>query len=142
MSRLRARLVGSALEGVDAVYVAFEADILDERVVRCFMPKPGGLAVAQAEAVLRETSERAALDGIGFTGLIADTLNVEVILRLLEAVGLSPSPPARARPPTKMQRMASPRIDVSIEHKRSDPGREAGKESSEHLSRVWLALPR
>jgi arginase family enzyme len=91
--------VPGALDGVDAVYVAFDADVLDERVVGCFMPEPNGLTLAQAEDVLRDASERVPLAGIGFTGLTAEPGNVQVLVRLLDAVGLPPSPPARARPP-------------------------------------------
>ena len=82
--------LGRALAGVDAVYVAFDADVLEERVIRCFMPEPGGLAVAEAEAVLRDVVSRRPLAGIGLTGLIDDPLNTAVLMRLLKAVGLSP----------------------------------------------------
>jgi DNA-directed RNA polymerase subunit RPC12/RpoP len=118
--------VADAVAGVDAVYIAFDADVLDERVVRCFMPEPDGLGVAQAEAVLAEASRRPLLAGIGFTGLLPDPLNVELLLRLLDAVGL-PSSSAHVTAPTKMRPMSSSRIDVSIEHKRADPERDDSK---------------
>jgi arginase family enzyme len=91
--------VPDSLAGVDAVYIAFDGDVLDERVVRCFFPEPGGLALAEAEAVLRDASERVPLAGIGFTGLLPDTLNVEVILRLLAAAGVPPTPPGAREAP-------------------------------------------
>jgi arginase len=91
--------VAVALDGVDAVYVAFDADVLDERAVRCFAPEPGGLAVADAEAVLRDAAARAPLAGIGFTGFVEDRANADVIVRLLAAVGLSPSPPGARESP-------------------------------------------
>ena len=84
-----------ALGDVDAVYVAFDADVLDARVIRCFMPEPGGLAVAEAESILRDVGARRPLAGIGFTGLVRDPLNTSVVVRLLDAVGLSPSAPER-----------------------------------------------
>jgi arginase len=81
--------VQRALDEVDAVYVAFDADVLDEQVVSCFMPEPEGLTTAEAESVLRDAVGRRPLAGIGFTGLVADPRNLPVLLGLLDAVGLS-----------------------------------------------------
>ena len=120
--------LGRALEGVDAVYIAFDADVLEERAIRCFMPEPGGLAVAEAESILRAAVVRRPLAGIGFTGLVDDSLNAPVILRLLDAVGLAPPSPGHGKPPSKMPQMSSPRIDVSIEHKRAEVDQEDAKE--------------
>ena len=116
-----------ALGSTDAVYVAFDADVLDPTVVSCFMPEPDGMAVSEAERILRDISERRPLAGVGFTGLTRDPANVPVLLRLLDAVGLSPSPPTRARPPSKMPAMSSSRIDVSIEHKHAEPDQQDTK---------------
>jgi arginase len=88
-----------ALGDVDAVYVAFDVDVLDARVIRCFMPEPGGLAVAEAEWILRDVVARRPLAGIGFTGLVDDPLNTSVVVRLLDAVGLSASSPERGNTP-------------------------------------------
>ncbi len=80
--------LGRALDGVDAVYVAFDADVLDARSVRCFMPEPNGLSLADAEAVLREAVDLRPLAGIGFTGLLPELRNPSVIVGLLEAAGI------------------------------------------------------
>jgi arginase len=85
------RSVVEAVDGVDAVYVAFDADVLDERVARCFMPVPGGLALADAERVLHEVSDRAPPVGVGFTGFVPDPGNARLIIRLLAAAGLAVS---------------------------------------------------
>jgi Arginase family len=80
------------LENADAVYVALDADVLDEGVARCFMPVRGGLALADAERVVREVSGRRPVAGIGFTGFVAHPLNIEVIRRLLDAAGMGETP--------------------------------------------------
>jgi arginase len=83
--------VERALATVDAVYVAFDADVRDEREASCFMPEPDGLTVDAAAAVVGLAVARAPLAGIGFTGFVADPRNVPVLLRLLDAAGV-PSP--------------------------------------------------
>jgi arginase len=77
-----------ALDGVDAVYVALDLDVLDATEAEVFMPEPGGPRVEQIEAVLGDAVSRARLAGIGMTGHLADERNVMVITRLLAAAGI------------------------------------------------------
>ncbi len=77
-----------ALAGVDAVYVAFDADVLEPGEVRAFMPEPNGPTVAEAESTLQDVVSRAELAGVGVTGLVPDDANVPVVTRLLRAAGL------------------------------------------------------
>jgi arginase family enzyme len=77
-----------ALADADAVYVAFDLDVLDPEEANPFMPEPGGPTVAEAEALLRDVVARAPLAGIGFTGHVRDDQNAAVVRRLLAAVGL------------------------------------------------------
>ena len=77
-----------ALEGVDAVYVALDVDVLDPGEAAMWMPEPGGPSVEDVEAVLRETVSRATLAGIGVTGHLREERNVAVIARLLAAAGI------------------------------------------------------
>ena len=80
--------VERALSGVDAVYVAFDADVLDLREVVSFMPEPGGLSVAEAERVLWTVRQLADVAGAGFSGLVLEPANVEPLGRLAAALGL------------------------------------------------------
>ena len=41
------------------------------------MPVPGGLSLAEAEALLRRSPTDATVLGAGFTGLVPDSKNVE-----------------------------------------------------------------
>jgi arginase family enzyme len=77
-----------ALDGADAVYIAFDLDVLDPGEAAMFMPEPDGPRVVEMEAVLREVVARAPLAGIGFTGHLLDDRNVPVIARLAGAAGL------------------------------------------------------
>jgi len=77
-----------ALDGVDAVYVALDLDVLDPSNARSFMPEPEGPSVEEVEAVLREVASRATLAGMGVTGHLRDERNVPVVSRLLTAAGL------------------------------------------------------
>lgn len=78
-----------ALDGADAVYVAFDADVLDpEDEVECFMPEPGGFTVVEALALLRRIAADRAVAGIGITGLGPAPENVAPVARLAAAVGL------------------------------------------------------
>ncbi|MGH3039583.1 MAG: arginase family protein, partial [Gaiellaceae bacterium] len=62
--------VDGALEGADAVYVAFDVDVLDpEDEIACFFPEPGGPTVAEAAAMLARIAAGRPVAGIGFTGL-------------------------------------------------------------------------
>jgi arginase family enzyme len=77
-----------ALDGVDAVYVALDLDVLDPSEAAVWAPEPDGPSVAEVEAVLRDAVSRAQLAGIGVTGHLRDDRNVAVVTRLLAAAGL------------------------------------------------------
>ena len=77
-----------ALDGVDAVYVALDVDVLDPAEAAMFMPEPDGSSVDAIATTLHDVASRAPLAGIGVTGMLADERNVEVVSRLLRAAGL------------------------------------------------------
>ena len=77
-----------ALDGVDAVYVALDVDVLDLAEAAMFMPEPDGSSVDAIATTLHDVASRAPLAGIGVTGMLADERNVEVVSRLLRAAGL------------------------------------------------------
>jgi arginase len=82
--------VEQALDGVDAVYVAFDVDGLDPgEAVTPFMPEPDGLTLAEAEALLRQIVVARPLAGAGFSGLTPDERNHASIGRLCAALGLA-----------------------------------------------------
>jgi len=79
----------AALDGADAVYVAFDADVLDpEDEVVCFMPEPSGFTVVEALALLRRIAAGLPVAGIGVTGLGPAPENVAPVARLAGAAGL------------------------------------------------------
>jgi arginase len=81
--------IEGALDGVDAVYVAFDVDVLDpDDEVVCFMPEPGGLTVLEAVAILRGIAGERAVAGVGLTGLGPAPENVAPLARLTGALGL------------------------------------------------------
>ncbi len=80
--------VGRALDGVDAVYVALDVDVLEPSEANVFMPEPGGPGVSEVETILRDVSRRAPLAGMGVTGLRPDARNGPLVERLLTAAGL------------------------------------------------------
>jgi arginase family enzyme len=78
-----------ALEGSDAVYVAFDCDVLDpDDEVVAFMPEPGGMTVLEAEALLRRVAREKPVAGAGLTGLAPAPGNGEPLSRLTAALGL------------------------------------------------------
>jgi arginase family enzyme len=78
-----------ALEGADAVYVAFDVDVLDpDDEVVCFMPEPGGYTVVEAASVLRRIADGRQVAGAGLTGLGPSPENVVPLARLAGALGL------------------------------------------------------
>ena len=77
-----------ALDSVDGVYVAFDADVLEPAEAHVFMPEPQGMSVEAAESLLRDLVARAPLVGMGVTGLRSEPENVPVVTRLLAAAGL------------------------------------------------------
>jgi arginase len=80
--------VERALEGVDCVYVALDADVLEPSELAVFMPEPDGLSLDEVEAILRSVEERASVLGAGFTGLSFEPTNVEPLARLAAALKL------------------------------------------------------
>ena len=87
--RLGEEGVARALDGVDAVYVAFDCDVLEPDCgVSMFMPEPGGMTPEEAEAVLIELARHTPVAGLGFSGLAADPQNVAGLARFCRAVGL------------------------------------------------------
>jgi arginase len=80
--------VEGALEGADAVYIAFDVDVLDpEDEVVCFMPEPGGPTVVEAAGILSLIAAERPVAGIGFTGLGPTPGNAEPLVRLAGAAG-------------------------------------------------------
>jgi arginase len=86
--RTGANAIEQALEGADAVYVAIDADGLDEDEVAAFMPVPGGIPVADAADSLHRIAANATVAGVGLAGFLADPLNLEPAVRLCAAAGL------------------------------------------------------
>lgn len=81
--------LAAALDGADAVYVAFDVDVLDPQdEVVCFMPEPDGLTVVEAAAMLRGISGGPEVAGAGLTGLGPAPANVAPLTRLTAALGL------------------------------------------------------
>ena len=81
--------VDAALEGVDAVYVAFDCDVLDPQdEIAAYMPEPGGLTIAETRAVLERIAAAKPVVGAGFSGLAAHPGNARPLARLCDALGL------------------------------------------------------
>jgi arginase family enzyme len=81
--------VAGALEGVDAVYVAFDCDVLDpEDEISAYMPEPAGLTIEQSSALLTRIAGARPVAGAGLSGLAADPGNVAPLGRLCGALGL------------------------------------------------------
>ena len=80
--------VGLALADTTGMYVALDFDAFAEDEVASWMPEPGGLAVAEAEALLRSARERHPVLGAGFSGLLRRDENLEPVARLTAALGL------------------------------------------------------
>jgi arginase len=84
----REELAG-ALDGVDAVYVALDCDVLDPgEEIMPHMPEPGGLTIAETTAILEEIAAAKPLAGLGLTGLAAHPDNTEPLTRVCAALGL------------------------------------------------------
>jgi arginase family enzyme len=77
-----------ALDEVDCVYVAIDFDGLDQDEVAAFMPVAGGIAVGEAERMLRGVASNGAVIGAGLSGLLPDPRNLEPAARLCAALGL------------------------------------------------------
>jgi arginase len=81
--------LAGALEGADAVYVAFDCDVLEPgEEVRSFMPEPGGLSLEESASMLERVAGEKQIAGAGFTGLAADPGNAAGLSRLCAALGL------------------------------------------------------
>lgn len=76
-----------ALDGVDAVYVALDVDVLDRAEVESFMPVPDGLTTAAVASVLGSIASRKRVAGLGITGPVPGT-DVPTLARLAAAAGL------------------------------------------------------
>ncbi len=78
-----------AVGGADAVYVAFDVDVLDpgDDVVP-FMPTPGGMTVADAVAALEAIAAEKPVAGVGLTGAAPAPENGEALARFPRALGL------------------------------------------------------
>ena len=125
--------VVSALDGTVGAYVAVDFDAFGEDEVAPFMPEPGGLSLEEAEKLLggvrgrRPTCSARASRGSSPTSGTWSPLAAWPP-RSASDGGLLDS--ARGRGDRHLDRAPEPSGAV--------PEREA---SSEHLSRVWLALP-
>jgi arginase family enzyme len=80
--------IDAALEGADAVYVAFDADVLDAGELPSFMPEPDGMSLDEADRLLRLVAGRATVAGAGLTGITPDPASIEPLTRLVSALGL------------------------------------------------------
>jgi arginase len=79
--------VDAALDGADAVYVALDCDVFDEREIPSFMPEPGGLTVNEVDRLFTEVRASAEVVGVGLTGLAPREKSVEPLTRLCETLG-------------------------------------------------------
>ena len=86
-----------ALDGADAVYVAFDADSVEPGELAVFMPEPDGLRLEELEQTLRQIASRSRIAGLGFTGLVRDEANEPKLARLARALGLCRNLPAPTR---------------------------------------------
>jgi arginase len=81
--------IAPALQGVDAVYVAFDCDVLDpEDEISAYMPEPGGLSIAESTDILAEITAAKPVAGAGLSGLSASPDNVAPLARVCSALGL------------------------------------------------------
>jgi arginase len=80
---LGAAAVERAVDGTTGAYAAVDFDALDAEEVAPFMPEPGGLTVAEVEALLRS----APVVGAGFTAFLPDERNISALARLASAAG-------------------------------------------------------
>jgi arginase len=86
--RVGAGVVEEAVEGVEAVYIAFDCDVLEPaQGVAMHMPEPGGLTLEEAEDLLQRVRASAPVAGVGFTGLTAAPQNAEKLQRFAAALG-------------------------------------------------------
>jgi arginase len=87
--RCGAEQLEAAVEGADAVYVAFDCDVLDpDEEITAHLPEPDGLTIAETSALLVEIAAAKPVAGAGLTGLAADPDNSAPLARLCAALGL------------------------------------------------------
>lgn len=86
--RLEPDGIGPALAEADAVYVAFDADVLepDQEIVP-FMPTPGGPTTSDAVVTLERIAAAKPVVGAGLTGLAAAPQNAAALSRFTRALG-------------------------------------------------------
>lgn len=77
-----------ALDGVSCVYVALDVDVLDPAEVPSFMPEPGGLSVAEVDALLARVAEQGTVVGAGLTGLRPEPLSIGPLERFAATLRL------------------------------------------------------
>jgi arginase len=80
--------IDAALDGADAVYVAFDADVIEPDELPSFMPEPSGMSLDEAAAILQAVAAGATVAGAGLSGLTPDPATVEPLTRLVAALGL------------------------------------------------------
>ncbi len=80
--------IARALGGTDGVYVAIDADGLDDRELRSFMPVAGGILLAEAEEILHGVARSTEVVGAGLSGLLPEPANLQPVARLCAALGL------------------------------------------------------
>jgi arginase len=80
--------IDQALDGADAVYVAFDGDVVEPGELAVFMPEPDGPRLTELEEMLRRIAARTRVAGAGFTGLVRDEANEAKLVRLAQALGL------------------------------------------------------
>ncbi len=78
----------AVLESTDAVYVAFDADVMDADELPSFMPEPDGMSLPDAEQLLQTVAERSMVAGAGLSGVTPDRASVQPLARLVAALGL------------------------------------------------------
>jgi arginase len=76
------------LESADAVYVAFDADVVEPEQLKVFMPEPDGLSLDRIEELMRRVAATGKVAGAGLTGLRPAPTNVAPLSRLCSALGL------------------------------------------------------
>jgi arginase len=79
--------VAEAIVEADAVYVAFDVDVVDGDELASFMPEPNGMTLAEADRLLRTIADRTAVAGAGLTGLVPASA-VEPLTQLMISLGL------------------------------------------------------
>jgi arginase len=86
--RMGSEGIAQALDGADAVYIAFDADVVEPGELAVFMPEPDGPRLPELEETLRRIAATTRVAGLGFTGLVPDEANEAKLVRLAQALGL------------------------------------------------------